>query len=217
VVVAGVLAIVLPGSSRPSGGGSSTLPPSLAAGASDGLGSSATSAGAWSVPVVTGTSLPKYAPGGTDPAIGQPIPEVSGAGFDGTPVKIEANGQPKVILFLAHWCPHCQDEVPVLQAWANAGAVPDGVEIVSVATSIDPNAPNYPPDAWLEGEGWTFPVIVDPTNTVAAAYGLTAFPYWVFVGPDGNVRARITGEMTPADLEAAIRGLGASALVSVTR
>jgi thiol-disulfide isomerase/thioredoxin len=216
VVVAAILAIVLPGSPRPSGGGSSTVPPSLAGGGSPASGAPAGSLGSSTVPVVTGTALPKYAPGGSDVAIGQAIPEVSGAGFDGTPATIEANGKPKVILFLAHWCPHCQAEVPVLQAWADAGGVPSGVEIISVATAIDPNAPNYPPDEWLAREGWTFPVIVDPTNSVASAYGLSAFPFWVFVGPDGTVRARATGEMSTADLEAAIRGLGASALLGAT-
>jgi cytochrome c biogenesis protein CcmG, thiol:disulfide interchange protein DsbE len=208
---------VLPSSTRPSGGGSSTLPPSLAAGASGAPTGPSGSPGSWTVPIVSGTALADYAPGGGDPAIGQAAPEVSGAGFDGTPAKIEANGKPKVILFLAHWCPHCQAEVPVLQAWADAGGVPNGVEIISVATSINPDAPNYPPDEWLAREGWTYPVIVDPTNSVASAYGLTAFPFWVFVGPDGTVRARATGEMSTADLEAAIRGLGASAQVGATR
>ena len=36
--------------------------------------------------------------------------------------------------------------------------------------------PNYPPDVWLASEGWTLPVLVDPTNSVAQAYGLSAYP-----------------------------------------
>ena len=46
------------------------------------------------------------------------------------------------------------------------------------------------------------PVIADTTNAVAEAYGLPAFPYWVFVGPDGKVVARAIGEMPVTDLEA---------------
>jgi hypothetical protein len=30
-----------------------------------------------------------------------------------------------------------------------------GVEIISVVTAIDPNRPNYPPDAWLAREHWS--------------------------------------------------------------
>jgi thiol-disulfide isomerase/thioredoxin len=134
-------------------------------------------------------------------------PLVEGADFDGQPVAIEADGRAKVLLFLAHWCPHCQAEVPVVQGWASAGGIPDDVDVISIATGIDPSAPNYPPDAWLEREGWTLPVIVDPTNSVSDAYGLTAFPFWVFVDPDGNVRGRASGEMSVADIEAAIRSM----------
>jgi thiol-disulfide isomerase/thioredoxin len=202
VVVAAILAFVLPGSGTPPRGGSSSVPPSTASGAPGGSGS-----GAAEAPVITGSPLAKFEGPDGDPAVGHPAPEVIGTDFSGKPVTIRADGRPKVVSFLAHWCPHCQEEVPLIQAWVNAGGVPAGVDLVSVVTSIEPSAPNYPPEAWLAREGWTVPVIVDPTNSVAAAYGLNAFPFWVFIGPDGNVRARTTGELPIADLEALVRGL----------
>ncbi len=202
VVVAAILAIVLPGSGTPPGGASSSVPPS-ASGAPGGSGSGA----AAEAPTITGTPLATFEGADGDPAVGQSAPEVIGKDFTGKPVTIAADGRPKVIVFLAHWCPHCQQEVPVIQAWVTAGGVPTEVDLVSVATGIDPSAPNYPPEAWLAREGWTVPVIVDPTNSVAAAYGLSAYPFWVFIGPDGNVRARTTGGLATADLEALIRGL----------
>jgi hypothetical protein len=78
------------------------------------------------------------------------------------------------------------------------------VDLVSVATGIDPTRPNYPPEAWLQREGWSVPVIADPTNSVAGAYGLPAYPYWVFIGPDGKVVARAVGEISIPDLESEI-------------
>jgi len=203
VVVAAILAIVLPGSGTPPSGGSSSVPPSAASGAPGGSGSGT----AAQAPVITGSPLAQFEGPDGDPAVGQPAPEVTGADFTGKPVTIAADGRPKVVLFLAHWCPHCQQEVPVIQAWVNAGGVPTGLDLVSVATGIDPSAPNYPPEAWLAREGWTVPVLVDPTNSVATAYGLSAYPFWVFIGPDGNVRARTTGALAIADLEALVRGL----------
>jgi cytochrome c biogenesis protein CcmG/thiol:disulfide interchange protein DsbE len=156
------------------------------------------------------------AAGGDDDDAAAPVdtaeevaPVVTGETFEGDAITIPGDG-PAVIVFLAHWCPHCQEEVPVVQAWIAAGGLPSGVDFVSVATAIDPNAPNYPPDAWLDREGWTAPVIVDPTNSVAQAYGLSAFPFWVFVGPDGTVRARTVGSVPAADLEAMIRDLTGS-------
>jgi cytochrome c biogenesis protein CcmG, thiol:disulfide interchange protein DsbE len=201
IAVAAVVAIVLPGAGRPSGGTSSSLPPSASGAPASGNGAAS------GAPVISGASLPTFTGASGDSAVGMPAPEVRGSSFDGAPVAIEKDGRAKVVLFIAHWCPHCQREVPVIQDWVDTGAVPEGVDLISVATSIDPAAPNYPPDAWLQREGWTVPVIADPTNSVATAYGLNAFPYWVFIGPDGTVRARTVGELPIANLETVIRGL----------
>src|SRR5689334_19796914 len=167
IVVAGVIALGLPGTDR-TGGTSSTLPPSAAAGSA-----AAPSAATSGVPVITGAQLPDFQNPNGDPAVGLAAPEVAGADFAGKPVKIAHDGRAKAIMFIAHWCPHCQAEVPLVEAWVKAGGVPSGVDMLSVATSIDPTRPNYPPDAWLQREGWTVPVIADPTNSVASAYGLT--------------------------------------------
>lgn len=208
VVVAAVAALMLPGLGGSTGGGSSSLPPasSAAAGASGASGPG----GAIVAPVVTGNPLPDFQNPTADPAVGLPAPLVSGSGFDGKPAAIAADGKPKVVLFLAHWCPHCQATVPLIQAWVDAGGVPSGIDLVSVVTSTSSAAPNYPPDAWLAREGWTVPVIVDTDDAVARAYGLPAFPYWTFIAADGTIRARLVGELKIADLEASIRGLTGS-------
>ncbi len=167
--------------------------------AAPGSSEAATASGA-----VAGADLPAFAPGADDPAVGLPIPEVEGSAFDGTPVSIKADGRPKVIVFLAHWCPHCQREVPVVQAWLDAKGMPGAVDLISVATSIDPDRPNYPPDTWLAREHWSVPVIVDADGQVATKYGLTAFPFWVTVRADGTVAQRLTGELTPDQLDALV-------------
>ncbi len=152
--------------------------------------------------ISTSGALPPYVPGPTDTAVGRAIPEVRGTSFDGTTVSVTADGRAKVVLFLAHWCLHCQREVPVVQSWLNAGRLPDGVDVFSVATANDPNRPNYPPEQWLTREGWTPPVLVDETGAFSEAYGLSAFPYWVVVRADGTVATRLTGELTPEQLDA---------------
>ena len=190
VVVAAIAAIVL--TSGTGGGGSSDLPSDLPS-------ASAPASGA---PAISGTPLPPFSDPAADPAVGQTIPTVAAPGGD-----IELDGQAKVLLFITHWCPHCQAEVPVIQSWVDAGGLPPDVELISVSTAIDPARPNYPPDAWLEREGWTAPVIVDETGSVADAYGLSAFPFWVFVNADGTVAGRLTGELTTDQLEQIISSL----------
>ena len=190
VLVAAVGAIWL--SSGSSSGGSSDLPSDIPS----------ASAPADTAPGISGTPLPDFANPDGDPAIGQVIPTVTSPS-----ASIELDGTAKVLLFLAHWCPHCQAEVPLIQDWVDAGNLPDDVDLISVSTAIDPNRPNYPPQDWLAREGWTAPVITDESGTVADAYGLSAFPYWVFVNADGTVAGRFAGEMTTDQLDTIIASL----------
>ena len=75
--------------------------------------------------------------GNGDPDLSFIAPVVEGTSFDGNPVKITPTGKPTVILFLAHWCPHCQTEVDMLGSWIKDNPIPENVRIVSVAAAID--------------------------------------------------------------------------------
>jgi LPXTG-motif cell wall-anchored protein len=146
---------------------------------------------------ITGTPLPQLPDSGTDPAIGMVIPEVHGQSFDGTPVNILDDGKPKLLMFVAHWCPHCQREVPLVVSHLRDNPLPEGVQLVAIATSTNSSLPNYPPSAWLADESWPGETMADtPKYDVASAYGLTAFPYFVAVDGSGKVVARTTGEIT---------------------
>lgn len=153
---------------------------------------------------VTGDPLPPFddAAGG-DPAKGAAAPEVRGARFDGTPLRITADGRPKVLVFLAHWCPHCQREVPMLAAWLARNGLPRDVDVYGIATGSSPDRPNWPPSAWLERERFDVPTLADDdAGTVGRAFGLSGFPYFVAVGRDNRVVARVSGEIGVAGWEA---------------
>lgn len=148
-------------------------------------------------------ALPPFVDSASDAAVGQPAPDVEGVDFDGNTVAIENDGTAKAVVFLAHWCPHCQAEVPRVQAWLDGGGGVEGVEVISVTTSMNSAQPNYPPSEWLDREEWTSPVIRDDSDsTVLASYGAGGFPYWVFVDADGNVTRRSAGELDIPTLEA---------------
>ena len=158
-------------------------------------------------PLVTGEALPVLQDNATDPAIGLPIPEVVGADFAGNEVTISRDGRSKVIVFLAHWCPHCQYEVPILRDFVEQGLVPEEVDLYSVTTGISATRENYPPSEWLEREGWNIPLIVDDTgNTVGEVFGLSAYPFWVIVGPDDTVLGRLAGRIEAENLPALLAG-----------
>lgn len=162
-------------------------------------------------PEVTGDFLARLPDNAADPAVGSPIPEVVGADFDGNPVSITNDGNAKIIIFLAHWCPHCQNELPIVSEWLTTDPLPDGVDIYAVATGISRTRDNYPPSAWFEREGWDAPVIVDDAgSSVGLAFGLPAYPFWVFTDGDGNVLARVTGGIATSDLDNAVATLAAT-------
>ena len=145
---------------------------------------------------VTGDPLPVFAGENDDNvSIGLTAPTFSAPNENSEIVSLEKNGNAKALIFLAHWCGFCQEEVPSVQEWIDTIGVPEGIEIIAVATSIDRARDNYPPQKWLEQEGWSETQIYDLDRTIGDAYGLTAFPYWVFLDNELNVKARRTGNL----------------------
>ncbi len=147
-----------------------------------------------------------------DPAFGLAAPKLVGQSFDESEVVIDpSDGTPKAVVFLAHWCPHCQAEVPKIQNWIDEGDQPEGVEIVTVSTSVDESRPNYPPSAWLAGEDWEPPVMLDDQASSAfQTYGGAGFPFFVMIDADGNVFQRGSGELPEAEWDAAINAVAAT-------
>ena len=156
-----------------------------------GLSSESGQVQAYGEVAIVGEALPRLEPGPSDPAVGSPAP-----GITGETVSVSPGSNPTIVLFLAHWCPHCQAEVPRLTDWVEANGMPEGIDVVAVATNSTPSQGNYPPSAWLEREEFPFPVIYDDEDSTAAlAYGLSAFPFWVVLDSDGMVVDRFTGEL----------------------
>ncbi|MCZ4496910.1 MAG: hypothetical protein JWM25_1495, partial [Thermoleophilia bacterium] len=77
---------------------------------------------------VTGDQVPAFTTG-DDPAVGEQLPTIAGTSTDDGPIRLDAADGAQVIVTLAHWCPHCQAEVPRIVDWAKDGGLPDGVKI----------------------------------------------------------------------------------------
>jgi cytochrome c biogenesis protein CcmG/thiol:disulfide interchange protein DsbE len=146
---------------------------------------------------VVGESLPEFSGESTDPAIGMMAPVLTGQGFTGNKI-VTTPGTPTLLVFLAHWCPHCQREVPLLVKWNSAGEVPSGLDVIAITTSTDPASPNFPPSEWLAREEFPalWPVMTDSgEKTAANAMGVSGFPFFVLIDAEGKVALRISGEI----------------------
>lgn len=212
------------GSANTEASSASTSPPP---GATPGASSATTDAGASAVtgtgaggaidPMeatveVTGDALaPLSRSGNPDPAVGVVPPTLAGTTYDGEPIEIVPGADGATMLvFLAHWCPHCNAEIPVLLEWRDAGSIPDELSIIGVSTGVRDDAPNFPPDEWLEENGWDWPTLADSpatdTSSGAAgdAYGLAEYPFFTVIGADGTVKLRAAGEKTLEELDALV-------------
>lgn len=149
---------------------------------------------------IDGTPLPPMPGSGlladasSDPAVGTVAPTLEGTDFSGEPVSITADGRPKAVYFLAHWCPACQAEVPSVVELIESGALPADIDLYGVSTSADATRGNFPPNNWLAREGWTPDVMRDTEGSEALlAYGAGPFPFVVYLDGENRVLARSSG------------------------
>jgi thiol-disulfide isomerase/thioredoxin len=154
---------------------------------------------------VEGSALPPLPESGDDPAVGLAAPVLTGESFDGSAVTTASEGGPVMVVFLAHWCPHCNNEIPRLIGLEQDGRFPDDLKIVAVSTAVAPDRPNFPPSEWIVEKGWPWEVMADDydfTNQTfvgASAFGVNGFPFITVVGGDGTVLGRWSGESEPDD------------------
>ena len=152
---------------------------------------------------IEGAPLPPFDGQEPDPAMEREAPAFAATTFDGVEVSVlPGDGIAKVIGFYAHWCPHCQRELPRLADWLATNELPAGVEVIAVSTAVDSSRGNYPPSAWFEEEQWPAVAVRDSeSNEIGDAYGLRGFPYTVGLDADGRVVARVSGELNDAAWE----------------
>ena len=100
---------------------------------------------------IEGAALPHFTGEEPDPAMEMQAPAFAATSFDGTAVSVlPGDGTAKVIGFFAHWCPHCQRELPRIAGWMADNQLPAGVEVIAVSTAVEAGRPNYPPSAWFD-------------------------------------------------------------------
>lgn len=137
-------------------------------------------------------SLPSWDGAGTDPAAGvEKVPTADVVTIDGKDAQV--GDGPQLLVFLAHWCPVCDDELGTL-ARLPEDAIPDDVELLAILSAEDSIAPNWPAEQWFAGRVSGIDAARDSEDsTLLDAYGLTAFPAWVAVSADGTLVARSYG------------------------
>lgn len=154
------------------------------------------------------SKLPAYDSSTQDPAVGKIVPKIVAQDFSGKSVTLEPGKKPYVIAVVAHWCPHCQKEVPAIVKLHNDGLLPSDVDFVAIASGTTDQKPNYPPSKWLFNQNWPWQKLADDKNgTIASSLGLDGYPYLIFVNADGTVSSRTSGEREDAFIIASAKAI----------
>ena len=152
----------------------------------------------------TGGLLAPLPESGADTETGKSVAVLKGYDLQGRPVTIDPAGEGKatMVVFLAHWCPHCNREIPVLNKWRESGEVPTGLRVVGITTASKADQANWPPSKWMTAMKWPFEVMADSeAQEAAAAYGVAGYPFIAFVGANGKITARTSGEIPVEQLQ----------------
>jgi cytochrome c biogenesis protein CcmG, thiol:disulfide interchange protein DsbE len=117
---------------------------------------------------------------------------------------------PVFLEVFATWCPHCQREVPVVNALQKAYA--GKVAFIGISGSpygVDGSSPENQADinSWVQKLGVTYPIAFDPELKVANEYLQGGYPTIVMIDSHKVVRYVNSGELTPTELETALNGL----------
>jgi thiol-disulfide isomerase/thioredoxin len=145
---------------------------------------------------LVGEPLPVLVPDEDDLAVGTLAPVITATSLaSGSPITL-GPGRARVIGFFAHWCPHCQDELPKITEWLAATPLPPNTEFIAVSTAVDEGNGNYPPSAWFNDVGFSSPVVVDDASaTLLNGMGFGGFPAFVAIDASGVVVARAGGNI----------------------
>ncbi len=137
---------------------------------------------------------------GESPLLGRPAPELEGPSVlaGGTDFELTAQtGRWVLVNFFATWCVPCQAEHPDLLRFSAAHAEAGDARVVSVVFSDDADDVAR----FFDEKGGSWPVLDDEVGRAALGWGVTGVPESFLVGPDGTVRAKVTGGIEYEKLE----------------
>ena len=110
--------------------------------------------------------------------------------LQGNTVKLsDYRGKVVFLNIWATWCPPCREEMPFMEALYRRLKDRD-FEILAV--SIDRKGKEVV-GPFVEKYGLTFPILLDPENTVYKLYGLTGVPETFIVYRNGVIQFKIIG------------------------
>lgn len=108
-------------------------------------------------------------------------------------------GKPIILNFWASWCGPCKSEMPDIQKFYEQYG--DKIHFLIVNCTDGSRETVETAKAFIEKEGYTFPVYFDTTSMGGYTYGASSIPITYFIDAKGNLIAYYMGAMNGSILQ----------------
>ena len=107
-------------------------------------------------------------------------------------------GKTVFLNFWATWCPPCRSEMPEIQALYEDYGYNEGELVVLgvAAPGLGQEGSLDSVKAFLDENGYSFPVVMDDQGMFTYAYGIRAYPTTFMISADGSVFGYVEGALT---------------------
>lgn len=148
------------------------------------------------------TTAPETTAPETEPPV-IPAPDFTVTDKDGNEVSLSSLlGKPVVLNFWASWCPPCKSEMPDFnEVYEEMG---EDITFIMVDMTDGIRETVKSASAFIEEEGFSFPVYYDTKGEASSTYGVYSLPTTYFIDAEGNI---VTGAQQAISKELLLKGI----------